>query len=110
MSSERNTVYLVEVTARALADLDTIYEYIDAESYTAAWTWFNELEELIYSLDRLRDRGVRTPEDKTLRQLLHGNKPHIYRIIHQVAPPDKRVVVLHIRHGARDAYTKQDLQ
>lgn len=66
MSSEQNTVYLVEVMDRAFADLDGIYEFIDAESCTAAWTWFNELEELIYSLDHLPHRGTRPAEDKTL--------------------------------------------
>jgi plasmid stabilization system protein ParE len=110
MSSEQSTEYLVEVTGRAFADLDAIYEFIDAESCTAAWAWFNELEDLIHSLDRLPNRGARPPEDKSLRQLFHGNKPHIYRIIYPVDEAARRVNSLHVRHGARDVFRREDLQ
>jgi plasmid stabilization system protein ParE len=101
MSSGKSTAYRVELTHRASEDLDSIYRFIDAESCTAAWTWFNELEELIFSLDRLPNRGSRPPEDRSLRQLLHGNKPHVYRLIDSVDEPTRTVHVLHIRHGAR---------
>jgi mRNA-degrading endonuclease RelE of RelBE toxin-antitoxin system len=67
------------------------------------------LEETILSLDRLPDRGVRPPEDASLRQLLYGNKPHVYRILYKVDPADQRVLVLHIRHGARRAFEQSDV-
>jgi toxin ParE1/3/4 len=43
-----------------------------------------------------------TPENAQLRHLLYGNKPHVYRVIFRVIEKQKRVDVLHIRHGARD--------
>jgi toxin ParE1/3/4 len=43
-----------------------------------------------------------TPEKAQLRHLLYGNKPHVYRVIFRVVEKQKRVDVLHIRHGARD--------
>lgn len=100
--------YLVRLTDRALRDLETIYEFIEAGSTERAFVWFNDLAEAIYSLERLPERGSPIPEDKKLRHLLFGDKPNTYRIIYA---PDKRnniVNILHIRHGARTALsTKQ---
>jgi len=42
-----------------------------------------------------------TPEKAQLRHLLYGHKPHVYRVISRVLEREKQVVVLHIRHGAR---------
>lgn len=94
--------YRVSLTTRALRDLALIYRYIQADVSAQAFTWFNGLEEAIYSLEQHPNRGPRTPEDKTLRHLLYGKKPHRYRIIYEVEEPTHTVNVLHIRHGARD--------
>lgn len=110
MSSAQNTAYLVELTANATMDLESVYGSIDAENSHAAARWFNRLEEIIFSLDRLPDRGVRTPEDRNLRQLLYGNKPQIYRIIYEIDRTGGRVLILHIRHGARSAFQSQDVR
>jgi toxin ParE1/3/4 len=91
-------------------DLESIYGNIDAGNSHAAAQWFNGLEDAIFSLDRLPDRGVRTAEDHNLRQLLYGNKPHIYRIIYEIDRSRTRVLILHIRHGARNAFQSQDIQ
>jgi len=75
--------YRVEVTARAARDLVSIYERINAEDSIAAAKWFNGLEEAIYALCELPRRCPMAPESKrskhSLRNLLYGNKPHIYR-------------------------------
>jgi len=110
MSSAPSTAYLVEITANAVADLESVYGSIDAENSQAATRWFNRLEEVIFSLDRLPSRGVRTPEDPNLRQLLYGNKPHVYRIIYEIDGAGHRVLILHIRHGARSAFQSQDIR
>jgi toxin ParE1/3/4 len=43
-----------------------------------------------------------TPESDKFRDLLYGNKPHIYRATYRVLEKQKQVEVLHIRtaHGA----------
>jgi plasmid stabilization system protein ParE len=69
-----------------------------------ASAWFNGLEVLIYSLEEHPNRGAITPESKKLRHLLCGNKPHIYRVIYAVDGRAKKVRVVHIRHGAKDAF------
>lgn len=48
------------------------------------------------------------PEDASLRQLLYGRRPHVYRIIYDIDEGSGIVHVLHIRHGARDAMTGED--
>lgn len=98
-------VYRVEVTDRANRDLEEIYQYIHADSSVRAFEWFNGLEKAIYSLDQYPQRGAITRERKELRHLLYGHKPHVYRIIYGIDESTKRVRVLHLRHGARDAFT-----
>jgi toxin ParE1/3/4 len=104
MSSAKSIAYRVELAERAILDLESIYSEIDAENSPPARRWYNGLEELVLSLDRLPDRGTRTEEDRKLRQLLYGNKPHIYRIIYSINRSAKQVTVIHIRHGARDSF------
>jgi toxin ParE1/3/4 len=96
--------YLVRLTDRALRDLEAIYEFIEAITSERTIAWFNELVETIYSLERLAKRGAVVPENKKLRQLLFGKKPDTYRIIYRVQKHNRVVNVLHIRHGARDAF------
>lgn len=110
MNSGKDTAYRVELSTRARRDLRAIAEYIDAESSTAAAKWFNRLEDLIFTLDRLPNRGARVPEDPTLFQLLHGNKPHVYRIMYSIDRLRNRVLVVHIRHGAQRAFKPQNLR
>jgi mRNA-degrading endonuclease RelE of RelBE toxin-antitoxin system len=50
-----------------------------------------------------------TREKARLRHLLHGHKPHVYRVIFRVLEKQKRVDVLHIRHAARRDFTESDL-
>lgn len=104
MSSGRGTVYRVELTERALLDLEALYAEIDVDNSEAAYVWYNGLEDAIFRLNASPERGARTPEDRVLRQLLYGNKPHVYRVIYIIDKPVRRVTVLHIRHGARDSF------
>jgi len=102
--------YHVSVTSRAECDLEDIYQTIHADSSPLAFAWFNGLEKRIYSLDHFPDRGAITRENRNLRQLLYGRKPHIYRIIYSVDHEAQKVTILHIRHGARQAFTTKDIQ
>jgi plasmid stabilization system protein ParE len=103
MNSARSTAYRVEISTAAAHDFDYIYEEIGASTSPAAADWYSSLEELILRLARLPERGAPLPENRALRQLLHGNKPHSYRIIYDVVRSRKLVRILHIRHGARKA-------
>jgi plasmid stabilization system protein ParE len=99
--------YRVELTARAIRDLRRIYRTINAQESRQAATWFNRMEAVILSLDQRPTRGAMTPENGALRHLLYGRKPHVYRIIYAADEPNGTVRVLHIRYGARDAFTSE---
>jgi plasmid stabilization system protein ParE len=93
--------YRVEVTTRANQDLDDLYQFIQAEHSHQAATWFNGLYVALQSLSSLPHRGPAIPEDSTLRHLLYGNKPNIYRVIYSINDTRRTVTILTIRHGAR---------
>lgn len=101
--------YHVNVSRRALRDLDHIYQRIEAEVSHQAAEWFAGLEEAIYGLEQHPKRAPTIPEDSKLRHLLYGKKPHVYRIIYEVAERARRVDVLHIRHGARDRMPRKNV-
>lgn len=97
-------VYTVSLTARAVRNIRSIYQFINAEASAPAEKWFYGLEEIVFSLDRHPQRGQAVPGQPSLRQILYGNKPHIYRIIYSIDTSSKIVNVLHIRHGARGSF------
>ena len=96
--------YLVRTMPRAERDLEAIFLYIQAESSAPASRWFEGLAEEIESLSEHPQRNPTIIEDPTLRHLLYGFKPHIYRIIYSIDPFRKIVNVIHVRHRARDAF------
>lgn len=99
--------YPVRISNRALRDLEQIYESIQVDSSDHAFAWFNELSDAIYSLETHPKRGTVTPESKAHRQILHGKKPHLYRVIYVIEKD--AVHLVHIRHGARDAFTPDEV-
>ncbi len=96
--------YRVDLTERAARNLRRIYVTINAEDAAQARAWFNGLEKAVLSLDEHPARGAPIPEDDSLRQLLYGRRKHRYRIIYAIDEQNRVVTVLHIRHGARDAF------
>ena len=102
--------YLVNLSARAQRDLAQIYRRINAEQSEAALKWYRGFRQAILSLEEQPNRCPMTPESDKLRHLLYGNKPHIYRAIYRVLEKEKRVEVLHIRHGARQRFTESDVE
>ena len=101
--------YLVSLTARAGRDLAHLYREINVEHSDAALKWYLGLKEAILSLEERPNRCPMTPESHKFRHLLYGNKPHIYRAIYRVLEKQKRVEVLHIRHGARQRFKGSDV-
>jgi toxin ParE1/3/4 len=93
--------YRVELPARATRNLRQILQRIHAEHSPQAAAWFNEMEAAILSLDEHPQRCPITPEKRTLRHLLFGRKPNVYRIIYAIDDRARVVRILHVRHGAR---------
>jgi plasmid stabilization system protein ParE len=69
-------VYSVNLAERAVRNIRAIYKFINAENSAPAAKWLDALEEAVFSLDRHPQRGQIIPEDRALRHLLYGNKPH----------------------------------
>ena len=106
--------YRIEISNRAVRDLELLFLEKNAAESQAASRWFNGLEEAVHSLSSHPHRCPVAPEsDKIGRQLrhyLHGNKPHVYRIIYEIDESHQTIWVLHIRHGARRPSGEPDLQ
>lgn len=94
---------------RAQRDLAGIYDWIGARASDAALAWYRGLKDAILTLRNGPNRCPVTPEDRDLRHLLYGGKPHIYRVIFRVLEKQKQVDVLHIRHGARQEFKSDEL-
>jgi plasmid stabilization system protein ParE len=101
--------YLVRIAARAERDLELLYEEINAANSAAAQRWYAGLKRAILRLAVQPNRCSVTPENKKLKHLLYGHKPHLYRVIYRVNEARKQVDVLHIRHGARRKFRPADL-
>jgi len=96
--------YLIRVMPRAARDLLSIYNQIDGAGSEAARKWYRGLREAIRSLGAMPHRCPEAPEDRSLRHLLYGDRPHVYRVIYRTIEEKKLVEVLHIRHGAMDRF------
>jgi toxin ParE1/3/4 len=102
--------YRVNLTSRAQRDLILLFDDIHADTSDAAARWYAGLKAAILSLERNPNRCSIAPENKAVRHLLYGHKPHIYRVIYRVREKAKQVDVLHIRHGARRSFKARDIR
>jgi toxin ParE1/3/4 len=102
--------YLVSITRRAERDLANLYGEIHAQHSGAALEWYSGLKQAILSLEHHPSRCPVTRKSDKLRHLLYGHKPHVYRVMYRVMEKQKRVEVLHIRHGARRRPKRADLR
>src|SRR5271170_6127059 len=103
-SLKPNMAYVVNITPRAERDFANLYREINAGVSDAALKWYQGFKAAVLSLEEQPSRCPMTPEKAQLRHLLYGNKPHVYRVIFRVLERQKRVEVLHIRHGARQKF------
>jgi len=102
--------YSVIILPAAERDIGAAYEWLEARDAVAAVRWYNQLLEVIFSLDILPERAPLAPESKTLkteiREVFHGRRQYKYRILFTVS--ENAVHVLHVRHGARLAWGESE--
>lgn len=94
--------FRVKIMPRAQRDLAALYREIGDSP--AARAWYAGLREGIRSLRDNPRRCPIAPEDAKIRHWLYGNKPHVYRILYRILEKARQVDILHIRHGAMDAF------
>lgn len=96
--------FRVELTPQAEKDAEVILKWLIAEQAgDTGRRWFARLKKAIASLAELPSRCEIAPENASvpfeMRQLLYGQKPHLYRILFTIE--GDVVHVLRIRHGRR---------
>ena len=95
--------YRVEFRPRAEQDLETLFRQLVQAAPLRGPEWVEGMQQAIASLGKRPDRcpAVRQPSKTTVtvRKLLYGTYPHIYKIYFMIDA--EAVVILHIRHGAR---------
>jgi plasmid stabilization system protein ParE len=101
----------VIILPSAESNISEAYEWIAARDQAAAIRWYNQLMELILSLDIFPERAALAPESKSLRreirEIFHGRRQNKYRILFTVT--ENKVHVLHVRHGARLTLRQTDM-
>ena len=55
----------------------------------------------IATLEALPEPGSPIADRPRHRQILYGSRLNTYRIIYRIMKKSKRVVIVHVRHGAR---------
>jgi len=95
--------YRIEISPEAVADAEEAYLWLCTGFPSSAARWFNGLLDAVNSLERFPARCSLAPENSAfraeIRQLLYGERTHVYRVLFTVA--GKTVRVLRILHGAR---------
>src|SRR5690242_19333886 len=95
--------YSVQITARALREIDAALEWLSERSRAAAIRWHEQLMEAVRSLENNPQRCGLAPESEwypgELRQLLHGKRRGVYRILFEVR--GDMVHILRVRHSAQ---------
>jgi len=95
--------YQVIILPAAERDIGEAYEWLEERDAGAAARWYNQLLDVIFSLDVFPERAPLAPENKFLkteiREIFHGRRQYKYRILFIVN--ENEVHVLHVRHGAR---------
>ncbi len=92
--------YRVALADSAKADADLLYARIVAAAPLRGPLWFEELLQSIRSFSRIPRRSPRATASGRVRCLLFGKHRNLYRILYEIDERNRRVIVLHIRHGA----------
>ncbi len=91
--------YQINLTQQAQKDLEVAFYYIADDSIRNAESFIRQLEQKIYSLERLPEHNSLIPEnpffDTDYRHLIHKK----YRVIYRIEGDS--VFILRIFHGAK---------
>lgn len=106
--------YRVDLSKSAAAELEDLYLWVVQRAPQQGAAWFNGLERAILALDQYPERCPVAPEsidpDNPVRVLSYGRRPHVYRIFFTIDQRAKVVRVVHLRRGARQRPTAEELK
>jgi plasmid stabilization system protein ParE len=93
--------HAVEITARALREIDEALEWLAERSPAAAGRWHEQLMDAVRSLEDHPERCGLAPESEwfsgEIRQHLHGKRRGVYRILFEIR--GATVYILRVRHS-----------
>ncbi len=106
--------YRVDIARSAEAELEALYQWVVERAPQQGAAWFNGLERAVLSLDQHPERCPVAPEsidpDRPVRVLSYGRKPHVYRVFFTIDDNAAVVRVVHVRRGARQRPTADELK
>jgi len=94
--------FSVVLAQKAAREIEEQYNWLAERSEAAANRWRDSLPEAIHTLEEQAKRCPEAPEvewHEGLRQLLHGKRQHIHRILFEIR--GQTVVILRVRHSAQ---------
>jgi plasmid stabilization system protein ParE len=100
----------VVIARKAAREIEGQYDWLAERSEAAANRWRDSLLAAIDSLEDNPERCSEAPEaewHEGLRQLLHGKRRQVHRILFEVR--GQTVVVLRVRHSAQDFLGPEEL-
>lgn len=101
--------YTILIQPSAKADLFEIRTWLleTSPDYADKWLW--GITQAINSLANFPERCPLSPEsdafDIAVRQLLHGKKPHVYRILFTIE--ENTVSILRVRHTRQQRFLSE---
>src|SRR5262245_39552736 len=103
--------FRVEFARRAIREIDEQVDWLAERSQAAAERWREGLLAVVKSLEENPERCPEAPEAEWygpgLRQLIHGKKRSAHRVLFEIR--GEVVVILRVRHAARDYLAPEDL-
>lgn len=106
--------YKVIILTEAETEIATAFSYLSERAPDAAAKWYRQVIAAMKSLAEMPTRCPLAPESEILgmelRQLLHGKRRSIYRIVFRILEESREVHVLTVRHGARKPLTDEEMQ
>lgn len=105
--------YRVDVSKNAETELEELFLWVVGRAPQQGAKWLNGLERAILALDQHPERCPITPEsfdpDHPVRVISYGRRPRVYRVFFSVDHIAKVVRVVHVRRGARQGPTADEL-
>ena len=103
--------YDIEISERAYSDLESVIDFLKVQSRPSAHRWYVRIRNAFVSLQRFPARCSLATDlglpGRTIRQLFHGKRPHVYRILFEVRA--QTVFILRVVHGKQDQLNPADL-
>jgi plasmid stabilization system protein ParE len=104
--------YQVRLSDKAYRDIEQILAwFFDQRAMSAGRRWERDFRSRIRKLSRNPHRCPLAPESESLampvREVHFGRRPGVYRVFFEIK--EREVVILHIRHSARDFVSRDDL-